>query len=101
MKAATRSCACLALVRAFCPGEGASLRECRAKDWSSITFAGERIEIEYDLPDAASRKRAFALVAFAKDASAADIPVRGWIFADVGAQIRGDRLHVNALAISD
>lgn len=101
MRAGTRSCAALALVRAFCPGSAATLHECREKDWQSLTFSGIRVEVEYDLPDEACRKRAFELVAFAGDASAADIPVRGWMFADVAAEVRGDRLHVEGVAIRD
>lgn len=101
MRAGTRSTAALALVRAFCPGVAATLRECRETDWQSLTFTGLRIEVEYDLPDDLSRKRAFELTEFARDASAADIPVRAWMFCDVAAQVRGDRLHVEGVAIRD
>ena len=96
-----RSSATLALIKAFCPGEASTLRQCRESEWGSLTFTGERIEIEYDLPDAATRKRAFVLVAFAEEASANDIPVRGWLFADIAAQVKGDVLHVEAVAIRD
>jgi hypothetical protein len=101
MKPGTRSTACLALVRAFCPGAASSLRECREKDWSSATFTGIRVEVEYDLPDEASRKRAFELLKLAEGAAGADIPVRGWMFTEVEARVRGDRLHVEGVAIRD
>ena len=101
MRAGTRSCATLALVRAFNPGGGAELRVAKESEWRSATFSGLRIAVEYDLAGEVSRSKAFALVAFASEASAADIPVRGWTFADVGAEVRGDRLHVEGLAIHD
>ena len=97
----SRSSVALALARAFCPGTASALRECRESEWQSLTLSGERIELEYDLPDGPSRARAFALVCFAGEASAADIPLRGWMFADVAAEVRGDRLHVEGLAIRD
>lgn len=101
MKAATRSCACLALVRAFCPGEGSTLRECRERDWSSLTFSGTRLSIEYDLPSEVCRKRAFELVELADGPAGADIPVRGWTFVDVEARVRADFLTIEALAVRD
>lgn len=101
MRPGTRSGACLALVRAFCPGPAATLREAREKEWASATFAGVKITIEFDLPDEKSRKRAFELVRFAADASAADIPVRGWMFSEVSARVHGDRLLVDGVAIHD
>lgn len=101
MRAGTRSCACLALVRAFCPGPAATLRKAREKEWASATFTGSRIEVEYDLPDEATRAKAFQLVSFAADASAADIPVRWWMFSEVNARVQGDRLHVEGVAIRD
>jgi hypothetical protein len=91
----------LALMKAFCPGPAAQLRECRSVDWRSLTFEGERIEVEFELTDAPSRARAFELVGFAQEASAADIPLRGWMFADIAAEVRGDRLHVEGVAIRD
>lgn len=97
----SRSAPCVALIKAFCPGEASTLRECSAVDWRSLTFEGERIAIDYEIPDPATRARAFALVRFADDAAAADIPVRGWMFTDVAAQVRGDRLHVEALVVRD
>jgi hypothetical protein len=98
---AARSTPCLSLIRAFAPGSLDHLIVCRSTEWESATFTGERIEVEYALPDAAARAKAFALVKLAEGAAGADIPVRGWMFTDIAAEVRGDRFHVEGQAVRD
>lgn len=97
----SRSAPSLALIKAFCPGAAAHLRQCCAADWQSPTFSGERIVVEYDLPDPPTRARAFALVQLAQGAAGADIPMRGWMFAEIAARVRDDILTVEGVAIRD
>lgn len=96
-----RSAPALALIRAFCPGPVDRLMQCESREWQSVTYSGERITVTFALPDAQSRARAFALVKLAEGPAGADIPVRGWMFVEVDAEVRGDQLIVDAHAVRD
>jgi hypothetical protein len=98
VRAGTRSSSVIALVRAFCPGEAATLRECRETDWQSLTFSGKRIVIHYDLADEATRRRAFTL---AQGCDQFDVGLPRATLVEVEATVRGDRLTVEALVIDD
>ena len=87
-----------ALVRAFCPGAGSTLRECRSTEWASLTTTGARVVLEYDLPNPATRCRAFAII---KRAGMEMLALPGAILADAEARVRGDILSVEALVVFD
>lgn len=88
-----------AVIRAFLPGPLATLRSIKSTEWQSLTFSGERIEIEFDLANEGERQRAFRLVKTAPEMEVHGLP--GAIMADVAAQVRDDVLHVECLVVED
>lgn len=87
-----------ALVRACLPGPAATLRSIKSTDWQSLTFKGQRIVIEFDLPNADCRKRAFRAQATLPEI---EFALPGAILADGAATVRGDVLSIECLVVED
>jgi hypothetical protein len=96
---AARSVPALALIGAFCPGDAQCLIQARSQPWSTGTTRGERIVAEFRLADPLSRARAFVLAA--RPPACADVPMAGWMFAELNARVCGDLLLVEGVAVKD
>lgn len=85
-----------ALMKAMSPGASAFLNRVRSVPWKSLTFEGERIELEFICKDPAEHDRAQALE---REAMNMELVAPGAIFADIAATLTGNSFLVEAIVI--
>lgn len=90
------SIACSALLSALSPEPFSIIESCRSIEWRLADQSGERIEIEFSLPNERCRQHAAELAA---GAPSAKIDLGRSILASLSADLRGDRFRLEALVI--
>lgn len=97
------SAAALALITACCPGSPQLLRSALSKPWTAATFTGERISLEFDVPDQGAQSAAADLVNRSNNfTDPIVLAVLGCTVADVTAWVEPDCvLVVDALVINN